>query len=258
MRCEDVQAHLPDHLAHALAPPVADAVAGHLETCVACAAEYEAVQDTWQRLALVNAPTPDSAAMRIRFQAALDEYQNTAPAVVMFRKTPYVLQFAAAAAILILGIFVGRQLTPPPAQDPQLAELRSELRSMREMVTMSLLQQESASERLKGITWSRQIDQPGNGLTQALLDTLMHDPNPSVRLASIDALKRFAEQEGVRRGAVEALSQQTSPLVQMALIDFVIEVNDREAADTLRRMANDAMVDEAVRARAARGLAQMG
>jgi hypothetical protein len=94
-------------------------------------------------------------------------------------------------------------------------------------------------------------------VANALLDALSNDPNVNVRLASVDALKRFATQESVRRGAVTALEQQTSPLVQIALIDFVVEAGLRDAGSTLRRLAGNGMVHEAVRARAEQGLRQV-
>jgi HEAT repeat protein len=128
---------------------------------------------------------------------------------------------------------------------------------MRQMVTLSLMQQQSASERLKGVTWTGQIDQPGSEVVTALLDTLMHDPNVNVRLASVDALRRFAERESVRRGAADALPRQTSPLVQIALIDFLVDVGGRESSTTFRGLSQDPMLDQAVRERAAWALQQV-
>ena len=136
--------------------------------------------------------------------------------------------------------------------------MREELRDMRQIVTLSLLQQQSASERLKGVSYTSQIEQPGDAVTVALLDALMHDPNDNVRLCTVDALRRFADHAPVRRGAIDALSRQTSPLVQMALIEFVLEVGGRDAAEALRRLSTDPMVDEVVRARAMSGLTQLG
>ena len=81
----------------------------------------------------------------------------------------------------------------------------------------------------------------------ALLDTLMHDPNVNVRLATIDALERFASEESVRRAAVDAMDRQTSPFVQIALIDFMVKVKDRESVATLRRLSQDPAVNDAVR-----------
>jgi hypothetical protein len=260
MRCEDIQAHLSDRLVGALPAAAADEVDDHLRSCAACTAEYEAADDTWQRLAAVPAPRPNSRAMRARFDAMLQEHQDGA--MLTARTRPpfwrYALQFAAAAALVVVGIGIGRETAPAPAADPQLGEMRAELREMRHMVTLSLLQQQSASERLKGVTYTSQIEQPGTAIVAALLETLKYDPNTNVRLASIDALKRFADNDSVRRGTVETLPRQTSPLVQIALIDFVVEMNDRQAVDTLRRLSTDPMTDQAVRARAVQGLQQLG
>jgi hypothetical protein len=263
MRCEEIHAHLADHLAGTLAPDESGELAEHLRTCRACAAEFEGLDETWQILGTVPADRPDSAAMRARFDAALDGYQHglgveRAKPGRFARAGTYGLQFAAAAAVMVLGVGIGRQTAPTPAADPQLAMLREELRDMRQMVTLSLLQQQSASERLKGVSFTAQIERPGGEVTLALLDTLMHDPNVNVRLATIDALKRFAGGENVRRGVLEALARQTSPLVQIALIDYVVETNDRGAAETLRRLSNDPMLDQAVRGRATQALQQIG
>ena len=126
------------------------------------------------------------------------------------------------------------------------------------MVSLSLMQQQSASERLKGVSRTGQLERPSGELVAALLDTLMHDPNVNVRLATIDALKRSATRDAVRRGVIDALPRQISPLVQIALIDFMVEKSGRDAVETLRRLSNDAMADEAVRARALQGLQQIG
>ena len=136
--------------------------------------------------------------------------------------------------------------------------MRGELRDLREMITLSLMQQQSASNRLKGVSWSGQIDRPSSEVVAALLDTLMHDSNVNVRLATIDALERFASQDVVRRGTIQAVDRQVSPLVQIALIDFMVKVNERESIATLRRLSQDPQTNDAVRARAAWGLQQLG
>jgi hypothetical protein len=88
----------------------------------------------------------------------------------------------------------------------------------------------------------------------------MHDSNVNVRLATIDALERFATREDVRRGTIQAVQQQqqASPLVQIALIDFMVKTNERESVPTLQRLAVDPQVNAAVRTRAAWGLQQLG
>ena len=92
---------------------------------------------------------------------------------------------------------------------------------------------------------------------RALLDTLLHDPNVNVRLASVDALRRFATQDVVQQTTIAALGETSFPLVQIALIDFMVETKDTRAAEALRRLSEDAMTNEAVRGRAAWGLRQL-
>jgi HEAT repeat protein len=138
-----------------------------------------------------------------------------------------------------------------------LTALRAEVGELRQMVSLSLLREPSASDRLKGVAWAADLDGSGTTVVAALLETLANDPNVNVRLASVDALRGFAERDAVRRGAVEALGRQTSPIVQMALIDFVVEARLTAAKDTLSRLATDQTVHETVRARAARGLREV-
>ena len=82
----------------------------------------------------------------------------------------------------------------------------------------------------------------------------MHDSNVNVRLAAIDALRRFGARQAGRRGALQALTQQESPLVQVALIDFMVELQEKESIGTLQKLAHDDRVDETVRRRAALGI----
>ena len=192
-----------------------------------------------------SAPLPvASPSMRTRSSRWMRRHRTVRP----------LLQACAAAILVVVGIQVGRQMAPPPVTAPDVTALRDEVRDLRQMMTISLMQQQSVTERLKGVSWSSQLDQPGNEVVSALIDTLMHDGNVNVRLASIDALRRFAERDVVRNATVRALDTQTSPLVQMALIDFVVETQDRKALDALRRLSHDDMTNEAVRARASWGI----
>jgi hypothetical protein len=256
MDCEAARAQLADRLTgdHAAAPGDVEALDDHLRTCAACAREADGVADTWALLADIPTAPADSAAMRARLDAALGQRVDAAP---RWWLAPG-LQAAAAIVLVALGFLAGRE-TMRSSTDPALGELREELHATRQMVSLSLLQQQSASERLRGITYTSQIEQPGGEIVNALLDTLLHDPDAAVRLKSIDALKRFSDRTSVRRAAADALTKPaSSPLVQIALIDFLVEANDRDSAPSLRQVSEDTMADKAVRAHAAWGLQHIG
>jgi len=243
----------------ALGQAESDEIRVHLQRCPWCRAEAAGFAETWRMLGSIESAAPDSDRMRARFDAVVESFEDGRTALRSRRWHPYVLQGLAAAALIVIGIFVGRHTGwPTPAPSNEIVAMRGELHDLREMVTLSLMQQQSASERLKGVSWSGQIDRPSSEVVAALLDTLMHDPNVNVRLATIDALERLASRDDVRRGAIEAVERQMSPLVQVALIDFMVKVNERESIDTLRRLSQDPHVDVAVRARATWGVQQLG
>ena len=232
--------------------------------------EAEGLDATWRMLEAIDAPAPDPDRMRARLDAVLDAVEHAGPGApprwsrrggvdgVRF----YALQALAAAAVLLVGVAIGRFVVPattrPADSFSEISAMRSEMRELREMVSLSLMQQQSASDRLKGVTWTGQLDRPSGEVISALLDALMHDSNVNVRLATIDALERFASRDDVRRAAIDAVDRQMSPLVQIALIDFLVKANERQSAPLLRRLARDPQVNTAVRSRAAWGLQQLG
>ncbi|MGB7219839.1 MAG: HEAT repeat domain-containing protein [Vicinamibacterales bacterium] len=277
MECEEVRNRLADHLNGGLEAQDTSsraALVEHLAGCAACRAEAEALEDVWARLGEIPADLMNPAAMRERFDEMLDGYQqgledrrparlwNGVNARLEWRRP--IVQTMLAAALLVVGVVAGGAFDrllpkPAPVPDANLTELRRELHDVREMLTLSLMQQQSATERLRGVSWSNEIDQPGNEIVSALLDTLLHDQNVNVRLAAVDALRRFSAQDSVRKGTVQALADAaSSPLVQVALIDFMVETKDTEAVATLRRISRDSMVNEAVRGRAVQGLERLG
>lgn len=169
------------------------------------------------------------------------------------------LQIAAGLVLLAGGFAAGRAWPSAPART-ELADLREELRDMRQMMTLTLLQQQSASERLRGVSWSAQVDRPAAPVLDALLDTLANDPNVNVRLASIEALTTFAQDARVRRGLVDALApaRQDSPLVQLALIDALVQMKEQRSLAALKTLAADEHVNESVRRRASWGADALG
>ena len=269
MQCIDLSPQMLEYLAGTLPDDRLAEIRAHLAECAACRDDVDASAELWNELGAAPAPRPESARMRARFDAALQGYIDgqaesrvlTAlkPSRPSWQSQPWV-QFAGAAALLVLGVALGRFVTSTPSPQPnsEIALLREELRDTRQMVTLSLLQQQSASERLKGVTTSSQLEQPSMEVVSALLETLTRDPNVNVRLASVDALRRFGNRDAVRKSVVEALPEQESPLVQIAMVDFILESAGPEARSVLQRLVEDMMLNQAVRDRAARGLQRVG
>jgi HEAT repeat protein len=83
-----------------------------------------------------------------------------------------------------------------------------------------------------------------------LIDTLRHDPNVNVRLAAVDALKRFGNDDAVRGGIAGSLLENDSPLVQIAVIEALADLRDRGGIPALKELESAPQVDRIVRQRA--------
>ncbi|MGO9259110.1 MAG: zf-HC2 domain-containing protein [Bryobacteraceae bacterium] len=263
MNCERMREQIPQCLAGRLDTASRERLIEHLETCSACRADLAELNVVWRGLEAMPQPEPGRS-MRSRFMETLEAYQEGYQEAQ--RRQTYtagkwwrgwwparpVWQAALAALLLIAGISAGRYLAAPRAEsNPELASLKGQVESLRQLVALSLLQEQSPSSRLRGVTYSFQMSQPDQQVEQALLYAVNHDSNVNVRLSAVDALAKFAANPEIRRALVDSLPVQDSPLVQIALIDLLVQLNDTEALPTLHKLAADAQTDEAVRQRAA-------
>jgi anti-sigma factor RsiW len=260
MKCEEITELLPDYLQEGLGAEQKQIVERHLENCVEC----REVAALWKKLALIPDEQP-SAAWRARFDAMLQAYQAGRGDEGAMRRTPdkeasiwSMLQWlrspvgavAWSIALVALGTYLGLQLGNAKSNSQDLAAMHSELTSMRQMVALSMLREQSASQRLEGVSWTRREGQLDPQVLSALMHTLRYDPSVDVRLAALDALSRHAGQPQVKKTVVDALQEQQSPLVQVALIDQLVEWRDAEAAPRLEKLRQSPNLNPTVRQRA--------
>lgn len=261
MKCEEIAGLLPDYLQEELRADQKKIVEGHLESCVEC----REIAGLWKKLALIPEEQP-SAEGRVRFEAMLQAYQTGRATEGVTRRTESrsasiwnALQWlrspvgavAWSIALLALGTYLGMQLGNGKSNSQQdLAAMHTELINMRQMVALSMLQQQSASQRLEGVTWTRREEQLDPQVLSALMHTLRYDSSVDVRLAALDALSRHAGQPQVKKTVVDALQEQQSPLMQVALIDQLVEWRDAEAAPGLEKLRRSPNLNPTVRQRA--------
>ncbi len=102
----------------------------------------------------------------------------------------------------------------------------------------------------RGVSWAYQAEPSNKEILSALVAAINHDTNVNVRLAAVDALHTFAGSPAARQAAVQALPSQDTPLVQVALIDLLVDLKDRQAAGDLQKLVADNSVNGGVKQRA--------
>jgi hypothetical protein len=162
---------------------------------------------------------------------------------------------AIAAALLIVGNVGGRYIAAAPREmSPEMALLKGQVEGLRQLVALSLMQEQSPSDRLRGVSFSSQMGKPDAQVEQALLRAVNHDPNVNVRLSAVDALQKYADDPDVRSALAASVAVQESALMQVAIIDLLVQTSNHASAPGLRHMlskiAQDGQMDEAVRQRA--------
>ncbi len=148
------------------------------------------------------------------------------------------------------------QLTPVENKT-ELTQLHEEVLMMNRLLTVSLLQQQSASERLKGISLSYRSEGSDPEITAALLQALKYDPNVNVRLSALDALSRNLNQTDVKQELLETLQKQESPLVQLAFIDLMVQLREKSSVDILKRMLKNPEMNKSVKLRIEQGIQEL-
>ena len=252
MKCEEIRDMIPDYLSENLDLQVKSRIDEHTLSCIDCQQEIEALALVWSKMEDLPEEEPGPA-VRTRFYTMLEVYDqgiNHAPQRaswferlnerlrVWFPRQP-VFQFGVTAIFLFVGLTIGLRLNTPSQSTGELERLNKEITEMRQLVTLSLLNQPTASERLRGVYMSRDIPELDDKYLAALVNALNSDPSVSVRLAAVDALQRYSDSSEVRTDLVASLPRQTSPIVQISLIDTLERLREKRAIDAFKTIAGN-------------------
>jgi hypothetical protein len=264
---------LSDYLDGTVSKAGRSAIERHLKTCKSCKAEYTDLTRVWTELGRLPDERPGPQ-LRERFYAELELEKSArelhkAPEIRwidrfnglverLWPKQPAV-QFGIALVCLLVGYVIGFRIDGGgKAPNGDVDQLRSEVVNMQRLVMLSLLKTESAGERIRGANWSERITRPDPDVFAALFETLNYDPVVNVRLAALEALAKFYNETEVKKGIIRSLLRQTSPLIQLALIQVITTVNDADGIAALKELLKNKDLNRTVRERAEQRIKEIG
>lgn len=290
MNCSRLQESFLDYQAGALPDPEAAAIRRHLASCPDCQRAWSTLTETLAKLDAMAAPDLEpSPRLRANVMAMIDEARAEIDAPSPFAlargridaffaallPSRPALQFAFTLAVMLGGLFIGaRYLQPRPAANGnnpsssnppaatdaaarrEIAALKAKIDSMGQFVAYSM-NQRSTSDRLQTALQRPASGEPADRVVAELLNTVAFDPSTNVRLSALESLYPHADDENVRAGIVASLPRETSPLVQVAMIDFLVAARDQAAAPAFEQLTRTPQLDDSVRQAARRALAQL-
>ena len=270
MKCTEVEELTADYLGGNLGEPAVAELKLHLAECPRCGASMQTAREMWHRLGALPEGQP-SPALRLRVDAIIEAYRQGMERAEMdpaprpgwmewlsgFWPRRPAFQFALVAVAFMAGSVVVPLWNLKTSHSAAIVELRDEVAKLRQMVTLTLLEQPSANERLEGVSYSTQLESKDDTVLTALLRALGSDPNVNVRVAAVGALRRYADSTTVRKGLLQSLAKEDSPLVQMELIDLMVSLREKDSIPVLEKILHKTDLNPTVRQQAERGLQQI-
>ena len=198
MKCDDIDALLIEHLEGRLSPAMRTDIEKHLRTCEACRHNLEEYRILFRVIEHDKAEVPGPV-LREKFNLMLqseinidatsqilkkEEAENKVKAI---NKYPVWLRVAASIILVAGSIVIGMKIAPQKQNDnaARIANLDKEVKEMKEALMFNLLNDESASERIKAVNYVEEIKNPDQKILNALINTLNTDKNVNVRLAAL-------------------------------------------------------------------------
>lgn len=251
MSCDYTKERINEWLNNNLAKAEQMEVNKHLAGCTCCQEEFAADKQLWDSIANIRIPEPREA-MRANFYTMLDEFKEAEKAAERFSlqsmmesirdfvMPQWAVQLGFSLLLVGLGWVIGnrtsRSNVSANAYQQQIETLAAQVQDMKSTMMLSLLENPSATERLRAVGYTSEITHADERVIEALFATLDNDPNVNVRLVTLEALTQYADNASVRQGLVKSLTSQDSPMVQVALADVMVKLQEKGSVKALKSL----------------------
>ena len=250
MECKDYREQFASLLTESLDESKRREIESHMDGCTDCRIEFEAAKKIWDLMSEIPQPEP-SETMRSDFDAMLSHYKGE----LVVKKNPngewikklreyWSLQaqprLAFSLLLITLGL-IGGYLLHEPGQSAvsynrQIDSLSSQVSDMKQIMLLSLLHDPSASQRIRAVSYTDEISNVDLKVIDALFTTLNGDPNVNVRLATLEALIKLSGEPRVREGLVRSIDLQDSPIIQSAIADAMVKLQEKSSVKSLQKL----------------------
>lgn len=232
----------------------------HLASCDSCAAVFEESKVLLGQLSSVPQKEPGSG-LRMAFHEMLEEEKRLEGKVrpITNAKAPSwktAFQIAASLLILIGGFTLGRYSMEQNTNE-EISMLKQESEALKENVMMALIDNRSASKRIQAVNYVEEFSMPDQKVLDALIDRMRYDETVNVRMAAAEALSKFSENNIVKDAFIEALTIEKDPGIQIAIIQFLVKVQDKRARGPMQQLLDQNETPNYVKDQVTEGLSSL-
>jgi HEAT repeats len=168
----------------------------------------------------------------------------------------WIVGVAASLVLFVAGFLLGRMGNNPQVS-PDIAGIQKDLQETKRMVMLSMLKQNSASERIQGVNYVHEIKDTNPQIIEALIHTLNQDESTNVRMAAANALFTFKDEPKVRQAFIQSLQNQDDEAVQISLINMLIAMKEKKAVEPIKQIIADKPIPDKIKQKLERELNQL-
>ncbi|MBB4079649.1 hypothetical protein GGR28_002274 [Lewinella aquimaris] len=196
--------------------------------------EMEALRGLRKEIANLPDPQPSAAADR-RFAEMLAAHTKPERSSGQTRRLRPAALLSIAATLLLLVFGLGWYFGSTESDaERQLAATRT--------LMLELMQDRRSSQRMHAATVSLDIDVADPEVIANLGLLLRTDENTNVRLAALDALRRFADAPAARREMLDAMGSDPPAAVRVQLLETLVGLNEKRVLPYLEEIiSNDSI-----------------
>ncbi len=218
--------------------------------------EFEVLSNTWSEIDEMEIPEP-SEEMDTSFFSMLNSeleknerkgsswIQNLLSIFGPIQKP----QLAFGMLLLSIGLGLGYFLNSNPSEGTsgEIVVSNNETEEIRGQLVLTLLDQPSANKRLQGVSEATKLNDANERIIEALFTTLNNDANINVRLVALESLAKYVETPEVRMGLVKSIALQDSPLVQIALADLMVALQEKTSVESMKELLKKPDINNTVK-----------
>lgn len=209
------------------------------------AVKFDEVKRAWESLDLKDVPDP-SADSKSNFEAMLKTFElgqahyGAQDKLAFWKKIKSLFAYqpkynwAYAVLLVCLGAF-GSYLVFAPHDNIPNRSVQNKTDRMQQLIAAKLEAPEAA-ERIMAVSNVQELHNVNDQIIHTLLVTLNRDPNENVRLVTLDALVKLGDNPKVREGLITSILHQQSELMQVALADAMLKLQEKRSLKPFKRL----------------------
>ncbi len=143
-----------------------------------------------------------------------------------------ILKIAAVLLLVFLSVSLVRMNTT-------YNELLTKMEAIQSTLAVTLIDHRSVHLKLKALKFAEELPEIKPELSRSLIDLLNNDENVNVRMAVVETMAGFSENEYIKTEFIRSLKKQESFLVRAILVENLINMNDPAIIEEMTKMIED-------------------